>query len=113
MSPRLAVLVNGFPGSGKSTLAPPLAAALGTSLIRKDAIKETLAKVLGIVGNSPWSRRLGAAASETMWTLLAESPIGAVIEGPYFGPTREPALAAFARATAAAGVTDDAARDLV
>ena len=99
MSDRLAVLVNGRPGAGKSTLATALAAELRLPLIRKDAIKETLADVLGAGEDaSEWSRRLGAAASETMWTLLAESSIGAVVEGPYFGPTRSPAIAAIARA---------------
>jgi predicted kinase len=98
------VLVNGRPGAGKSTLAAGLAAALDLPLIRKDAIKETLADVLGAQVNTPeWSRRLGAAASETMWTLLAESPIGAVIEGPYFGANRAPAVAALARAAVTAG----------
>ncbi len=114
MSERLAVLVNGRPGAGKSTLATALAAELRLPLIRKDAIKETLADVLGADVFGPdtlgadedaaeWSRRLGAAASETMWTLLAESPVGAVVEGPFFGPARAPALAAIARAAARLG----------
>jgi predicted kinase len=99
----LAVLVNGLPGSGKTTLALALSAALGLPLYRKDAIKETLADVLGVTPPDgrdarAWSRALGAAASETMWTLLSESHAGAVLEAPHLSDDHEFARAGLARA---------------
>jgi glucokinase len=79
------VLVNGLPGAGKTTLARTLSRALRFPLFGKDTIKETHADVLGSEpppGWSPrrWSAALGAAASQTMWALLAETPGGAVLE---------------------------------
>ncbi len=68
------VFVSGAPGSGKTTLAGRLAEALQMNLIGKDLIKETLWDVLGPPsGDLEWSRRLGAAAMEVMWTLAAQS----------------------------------------
>lgn len=85
---RTACLVNGVPGSGKSTLARRLANELGLPLYRKDAIKEAVADALpaelraGLAGGqSP----LGAGASRAMWALLAESPVGGVVES-WFWP---------------------------
>lgn len=79
------VLVNGLPGAGKTTLARPLSQALGLPLLSKDTIKETHADVLGTEPPYDWTQRrwntaLGAAASQTMWALLAETPSGAVLE---------------------------------
>lgn len=84
MTGPLAVLVNGLPGAGKTTLARALSRHVGLPLVSKDAIKETHADVLGTEVPG-WSRRrwnaaLGGAASETMWTLLADAPGGAVLE---------------------------------
>ncbi|NUW32360.1 AAA family ATPase [Nonomuraea sp. SMC257] len=81
----LVVLVNGLPGAGKTTLAKPLAHELGLPLFSKDRIKETLADHIGItppagLTGRQWSRRLGVAAGETLWALLADSRQGAVLE---------------------------------
>lgn len=68
------VLVSGAPGSGKSTLAGMLAESLQMNLISKDLIKETLWDVFDPPGGDlEWSRRLGAAAMEIIWTLAAQS----------------------------------------
>lgn len=76
---RVAVVVNGPPGSGKSTLAAPLAARLGLPLLSKDVVKETLLDTLGYADRED-SRRIGAAAGEVLWTVLAGCPDGAVID---------------------------------
>ncbi|MBM7789461.1 AAA family ATPase [Tenggerimyces flavus] len=93
------ILVNGVPGSGKSTLARPLARALGLPLFAKDVIKETWADFLAPDGRSPreWSMLLGAAASETMWRLLAESPIGGIVDSPHTEAMRPHVEAGLAR----------------
>lgn len=54
---RRVVLVNGLPGSGRSTLARALAQELSVPLLSKDAI------------------------NEAVWTVLADCPGGAVVEG--------------------------------
>jgi predicted kinase len=73
---RRVVLVSGAPGSGKTTIAVPLAAELGFPLLSKDIIKEQLFDVLGAGdGDSvSWSKRLGAASMELMWTLAGQFP---------------------------------------
>ncbi|MFH8386181.1 AAA family ATPase [Kitasatospora sp. NPDC018058] len=80
----VAVLVNGLPGAGKSTLARAVSHRLALPLFSKDAIKEAHADVLGAErSDAPqrrWNASLGAAASETMWALLADAPAGAVLE---------------------------------
>src|SRR6516162_7077948 len=84
---RRLVYVSGMPGAGKSTLAYPLAAELGYSLVTKDMLKERLHDVLYTGTEEPdlaWSRRLGAASMELLWT-LADSAADMVIEA-NFGP---------------------------
>src|ERR1700722_3656996 len=72
---RRLVYVSGAPGAGKTSLAGPLAAELGYALITKDTIKETLHDALGAPdADLAWSRRLGGAAMELLWTLAARAP---------------------------------------
>lgn len=72
---RRLVYVSGAPGSGKTSLAVPLAAELGYALLTKDRIKETLHDALGAAEpDLAWSRRLGGAAMELLWTLAADAP---------------------------------------
>lgn len=75
MRKRRLVYVSGAPGAGKTSLAVPLAAALGYALLTKDTIKETLHDALGAPEpDLAWSRRLGGASMELLWTLAARAP---------------------------------------
>jgi predicted kinase len=89
----LAVLVNGLPAAGKTSLARHLARNLVLPLFSKDVIKEAHADVLGTdVPGWPqrrWNQAIGAAASETMWALLADAPGGAVLESTWPAGVRE------------------------
>ena len=72
---RKTVLVSGAPGAGKSTLAGPLAHRLGFPLLSKDCIKESLFDSLeGIPNDLSFSRQIGGAAMELLWTLAAQCP---------------------------------------
>jgi len=100
---RMVVLVNGLPAAGKSTLAPKLAEALGLPLLTKDVIKETHADVLGAeppagLSQRQWNGKLGAAASETLWALLADSTPGAVLESSWRADVRQQVSAGLGRA---------------
>ncbi len=99
----MVVLVNGLPAAGKSTIARDLAAMLGLPLLSKDVIKETHADVLGSdpppeLTQRDWNRRLGTAASETMWALLTESAPGAVLESSWRADVRQLVSAGLRRA---------------
>ena len=68
-------MVSGAPGAGKTTLAYPLAEALALPLLSKDVIKERLADVLGQRAETEvWTKALGSASMELIWTLAALSP---------------------------------------
>jgi len=74
--PRQMVFVSGAPGAGKTSLAVPLAAELGFALVCKDKLKETPHDALGAPRpDLAWSRKLGAAAMELLWTLAADAPL--------------------------------------
>jgi predicted kinase len=78
------VIVSGAPGAGKSTLAGPLAARLGLPLIGKDHIKETLHDHLPEAPDRMvWSKHLGAASMELIWTLARHAP-AAVLEANFY-----------------------------
>ncbi len=94
----LAVVVGGLPGVGKTALARPLARELGLPLLSKDVVKESLGEVLGCVDHDE-SRRLGSAANELLWSMLAECARGAVIEG-WFSPYEAEVRVGLARAAA-------------
>jgi len=80
---RQIVLVSGAPGAGKTTLAVPLASELGFPLLSKDDFKETLWDALDLPsGDHTWSRKVGGAAMEVLWTLAARCP-SAVLEAPF------------------------------
>jgi len=97
------LLVNGLPGAGKTTLARQLSRGLGLPLFSKDVIKEAQADVFG--DRAPdgrpqrsWNAAFGAAATETMWALLADAPGGAVLESVWLADVRHLAVAGLERA---------------
>jgi predicted kinase len=82
------VLVSGAPGAGKTTLAVPLACELGFPLLSKDDIKDALWDALDLPSaDLLWSRKVGGAAMEVLWTLAMRYPC-AVLEAPFRPPQR-------------------------
>ncbi|HEY7177084.1 MAG TPA: AAA family ATPase [Micromonosporaceae bacterium] len=87
------ILVNGLPGAGKTTVARGLSRRMCLPLFSKDVIKESSADILGDESSDGraqhlWNRALGAAASETMWALLADAPAGAILESCWLAHVR-------------------------
>jgi predicted kinase len=69
------VLVSGPPAAGKTTIARPLAERLSFALLTKDDIKETLFTAMnGVPGDEEFSRRIGSAAMELLWSLAPHCP---------------------------------------
>jgi predicted kinase len=76
------VLVNGLPGSGKTTLATQLAARLSVPLVSTDAVKELLADSFPAIPVSS----LASIATETAWSLVAETPGTVILDAWFFRP---------------------------
>ena len=85
---KVVALVNGVPGSGKTALARRLAAELRIPLFSKDVIKESVADALPVelvAHDGTRGSALGAGASNALWALLEDSPVGGVVES-WFWP---------------------------
>ncbi|NIY48831.1 AAA family ATPase [Cedecea colo] len=67
------VLVNGVPASGKSTVARLLSEYFALPVLAIDGIKEPFMAQFDEI-DRPFNRRLGCAAYEVIWTIVAESP---------------------------------------
>jgi glucokinase len=79
------VLINGVPASGKSTLAAALSAETGWPLLTADTVKEALFSQVG-AGDRDYNRKLGRAAFEAVFALIAEFPADiTVIVDAWFG----------------------------
>ena len=92
---RRLVVMSGAPGTGKTTVGAALGDGLGLPLVSLDAIKETLADLLGIRdGDETWSDTLGDAAADVVFRLSERTPV--IAEGWWRGERRERATDVFA-----------------
>ncbi|WMY74642.1 AAA family ATPase [Buttiauxella selenatireducens] len=67
------VLVNGVPASGKSTVARLLSEHFALPVLTIDGIKEPFMAQFDNI-DRPFNRRLGCAAYEVIWSIVADSP---------------------------------------
>lgn len=67
------VLVNGVPASGKSTVARLLSERLALPILTIDGIKEPFMAQFNAIDRA-FNRRLGGAACEVIWSIVADSP---------------------------------------
>lgn len=72
-----AVFVNGLPGARKTTLASSLHDVLGMPVVAKDAIKEAIAEAVEVTLPT---QRLGALASDAMWSIVHELAEPVIVE---------------------------------
>lgn len=103
MTARL-MIVGGAPATGKTTLSRALGAALGLPVITKDDVKEALAEPFP-TGDRDWSRRLGVAAYEVLYTVarrIVEGDGGLVLESNFTRARSEAPLRALADGVATA-----------
>ena len=68
-----AVLVNGVPASGKSGVARALSAETGWPILALDTVKEPFLRALAPV-DRPFNRRLGQAAYQAIFGVIADAP---------------------------------------
>lgn len=88
-----AVLVNGVPASGKSGVARALVAETGWPILSLDTVKEPFLRELAPV-DRPFNRRLGQAAYQAIFGVMAEAPAGSTfILDAWFGFQPETVLA--------------------
>jgi predicted NBD/HSP70 family sugar kinase len=79
------VLVNGVPASGKSTVARLLSEHFALPILTIDGIKEPFMAQFDEI-DRPFNRRLGCAAYEVIWSIIADSPAQCVfIVDAWFG----------------------------
>jgi diadenosine tetraphosphate (Ap4A) HIT family hydrolase/predicted kinase len=93
------VIVAGAPATGKTTLARALGTAHGLPVITKDDLKESLA-VPFATGDLAWSRRLGSAAYEALFTVadrILAAGHGLVLESNFRRGMADAPLRALAR----------------
>ncbi|MFB0712596.1 AAA family ATPase [Buttiauxella noackiae] len=79
------VLVNGVPASGKSTISRLLSEHFALPILTIDGIKEPFMAQFDEI-DRPFNRRLGSAAYEVIWSIVADSPTQCVfIVDAWFG----------------------------
>lgn len=67
------VMVNGVPASGKSTISRLLSEHFALPILTIDGIKEPFMAQFDEI-DRPFNRRLGCAAYEVIWSIVADSP---------------------------------------